>query len=387
MTVGELFREYGKTYRNSHKLAPHIRKSMVMIEKCGTGELGRHQLECDECGTKFLQENSCRNRHCPVCQKEAAKDWAEARIKELLPVSYYHVIFTVPDLLNPIIQTNQKKMYDILFKASSETMLTLIADPKYVGGKGGLISVLHTWGQNLMSHPHIHCLVPAGGLSEDETYFIEPKQDRYLIPVQVVSELFKKKFMALWVEAVGAKRIKFIGNSSYLNDTKAFKKLKNKLYNKGWVVHIRPPFSTGEVVIEYLSRYMKRVAISNERVIAADGDKVSIKWKDYRDGKTKVMTLTLDEFIRRFLLHILPDRYVKVRYYGFLSNSQRKKKLVKCKKILRFRAKRQEKSDSTEEEEISSSRCICPVCRCSKKISIKNPTQATDITGKARARP
>ncbi|MDF1618850.1 IS91 family transposase, partial [Petrocella sp. FN5] len=230
-------------------------------------------------------------------------------------------------------------------------------------------------------------LVPAGGLSEDETHFIEPKQDRYFIPVQVVSALFKKKFLALWVDAVESGRIKFIGNTSYLKEPKTFRKLKNELYKKGWVAHIRPPFSTGEVVIEYLSRYIKRVAISNERIIAADGENVSIKWKDYRDGKTKIMTLTLDEFIRRFLLHILPDRYVKVRYYGFLSNGQRKKKLVKCRKILRFRVKKQESSDNTMEEENRSSKCICPQCRIFKRKFIKSPVLAKDITGKARERP
>lgn len=391
MTVGDLFREYGKTYRKSHKLAPHIRKSMVMIEKCATGELGSHQLECDECGAKFLQENSCRNRHCPVCQKEAAKDWAEARIKELLPVSYYHVIFTVPDSLNPIIQTNQKVMYDILFKASAETMMTLIADPKYVGGKGGMLAVLHTWGQNLMSHPHLHCLLPGGAISEDGTYFIEPSSNKYIIPVHVVSDLFKKKFLAFWVEAVENREIKFIGNSSIYTDSKVFQKLKKDLYSKGWVVNIRPPFSTGEVVVKYLGRYVKRVAISNERIIAADGDTVTIKWKDYRDGKNKSMKLASDEFIRRFLLHVLPDRYVKVRYYGFLSNSQRKKKLKICRKILRFRVKKQETQDSITEEESSSSKCICPSCRearkVSKKISIKSPTLKRVIIGKARARP
>lgn len=386
MTVGDLFREHGKRYRTSHKLAPHIRKSMVMIEKCGTGELGRHQLHCDDCGTKFLQENSCRNRHCPVCQKEAAKEWAKARTSELLPVSYYHVIFTVPDSLNPIMQINQKIMYDMLFQASAETMMTLIGDPKYVGGKGGMISVLHTWGQNLMSHPHIHCLVPAGGLSEDETYFIEPKHEKYLVPVQVISDLFKKKYLKLWDEAVEEKKIKFIGKSSILNDSREYRRLKNKLYNKGWVVHIRPPFSTGKVVVEYLSRYMKRVAISNERVIGTDGENVSIKWKDYRDGKSKVMSLSLEEFIRRFLLHVLPDRYVKVRYYGLLSNSQRKRKLVQCRKILRYRLIRQ-CGPQKEDEVVEKLKCICPVCRCAKKIKINSPEIKKDTIGRARERP
>lgn len=381
MNIGDVFREFGKDYRTDHRLAPHIRKSMVMIEKCGTGELGCHQLECDTCGTKFLQENSCRNRHCPVCQKESAKNWAVERTKELLPIPYYHVIFTIPDSLNWIVQTNQKIMYDILFKASAETLLTLIEDPKYVGGKGGVISVLHTWGQNLMEHPHIHSLVPAGALSVDESYFIEPKNSKYLIPVHVISNLFKKKFMAYWVKAVHDHKVKFIGNCSNLNDPKKFKKLKNDLYRKGWITHIRPPFSTGEIVIEYLSRYLKRVAISNERILSVHGNNISVKWTDNRDGKTKIMVLDVNEFIRRFLLHILPNRYVKIRYYGFMSNSQRKKQLKKCRSLLRFRVKSKEiieKDDESKKEP----RCLCAVCR-----HLKSPLITKKIPVRARDRP
>lgn len=332
MTVGDVFRRFGRAYRENKKLPLYIRKSMIMIEKCRTGELGSHILKCEECGKIHIQENSCRNRHCPVCQAEAANNWVMERKKELLPVAYYHVIFTVPDLLNDIIQTNQKVMYDILFKTSADTLLTLIADPKYVGGKGGLMSVLHTWGQNMMMHPHIHSLVPAGALSEDETYFIEPKHDKYLIPVQKISELFKGKFMAEFIKAITDNKIKFVGKSSYLKEENKFKKLKDNLYKKGWIVHIRPPFSTGEIVVEYLSRYLKRVAISNGRLINIDEKSISFKWKDNRDGKNKVMKLESSEFIRRFLLHILLQKYVKVRYYGFMSNSMRKKKLQRGKK-------------------------------------------------------
>lgn len=319
---------------------------MSAIENCRTSTLGGHVYECEDCGEKFTQYNSCRNRHCPQCQGDKINKWVEERKNELLPVSYYHVIFTIPAELEQIVQRNKKLMYDIIFKASAETLVELTADRKYLGAQTGFMSVLHTFGQNLMEHTHIHSLVPAGGISFDNGYWVDPKYNKYLIPVQVLSKVFRRIFMRYFNKSYEANQIKFVGKIEEYTKNSNFGSLINKIQRKGWVVHVCPPFSTGEIVLEYLSRYISKVAITDYRIVSYRDGKVTFKWKDNKDGKNKLMTVTAIEFIRRFLLHILPDRFVKVRYYGFLSNSIRKKKIERVRELLYYKIKDHKQSDS-----------------------------------------
>lgn len=372
--LGNIFKTYGDRYRKCNSIPLYILKAMSAIEKCRTKDLGGHIYKCGNCSKMHIQYNSCRNRHCPTCQGNKANMWVENRKVEMLPIPYYHVFFTVPDILNPIIQRNQKLMYDLMFKASSEALMDLIGDDKYVGAKAGFMSVLHTWGQNLMEHPHIHCLVAGGGFSRDENYWVEPKYSKYLIPVHVASRVFKGKFIDAFIKAYETERIKFVGEIEKLKTLKYFCKLKDQLYKKGWVVNIRPPFSRAEKVIEYLSRYLNRVAISNARILKVTDNKVSFRWKDNRDGKEKLMTLDVMEFMRRFLLHILPERFVKIRYYGFMSNGHRREKLKKCRQLLCYKVKEKglESKNTWDQDYITESneeknyndknQLLCPYC-------------------------
>ncbi len=371
--LADVLKDYGREFIDRNSIPAYRLKAMNSITSCRTSHMGGHVYKCEKCSEVHIQYNSCRNRHCPKCQGDTAKEWVENRKEETLPVPYYHVIFTVPDILNPIILRNQKVMYDLMFKATSETLTELIADSKYVGGSAGFMSVLHTWGQNLMDHPHIHSYVAGGGLSRDENYWMDTKNEKYLIPVHVLSSVFRGKFMESFVKLYKSDKLKLVGEVEYLKDKVKFNKLKDKLYKKGWVVNARPPFSNADTVIEYLGRYLKRVAISNDRILKIDDDTVTFKWKDNRDNKDKLMTLDAVEFIRRFLLHILPDKFVKIRYYGFMSNSQRKGKLDKIRNILGYRitkivaAPSEVKSDAeVVEYDISRSKeeksWICPCC-------------------------
>jgi hypothetical protein len=337
--IGALFREFGAPYRAAHlpSLAQH--KAMRAIERCRTSELGGHVERCDSCGYERISYNSCRNRHCPNCQFLAKERWLLDRKRELLPIAYFHLVFTIPDELNPIALVNQRLVYDLLFQAASETLLTLVGDARHVGGVPGIIAVLHTWGQNLMDHPHVHCIVTGGGLSTDGTRWVVPKKmtvhKDFFIHVHVLSALFKKKFLAYLKQRYQAGAFKWVGRISYLNQKAAFQMLLNQLYAKQWVTYCKKPFGGPEQVLRYLGRYTHRVAISNQRIFNVDDDKVTFKWRDYRDGnKTRLMTLDVFEFMRRFLLHILPVRYYKIRYYGLLSNRSRGARLSRCHEIL-----------------------------------------------------
>lgn len=338
-TIGDIFRRNGPGYRSDHLLPLNQLKAMSAIERCRTASLGGHILQCKDCGTKQIYYHSCRNRHCPQCQGETKKQWVEKRQEEMLPVAYYHIIFTVPSELNGVIQQNQKLMYGILFKAAADTLTELSLDRKYLGAKIGFMSVLHTWGQNLMQHPHLHVLIPGGGISGQGDYWLDISHRRYFMPVHVLSQVFRGKFMHLFMQLHLKGRIKYFGEQAYLEKPKQFRQFKQRLFSKGWIVHVRPPFSTASIVIEYLSRYLNRVAISNSRIMSNDSNKVSFRWKDNRDGEEKIMNVTPIEFIRRYLLHVLPDRFVKIRYYGFLSNRNRAINIKKCHRLITFREK------------------------------------------------
>lgn len=342
LEVADIFRAYGELYRTAYDPPLLHLKVLSAIARCRTEAMGGHVEECDTCGYRHPFYNSCRNRNCPQCGALARARWLAARVAELLPVRYFHVVMTLPDELNPLALVNPKVIYQILFRAGSETLMALGKDQKHLGAEIGLLAVLHTWGQNLLEHPHLHCIVTGGGLSEDNQQWMLPKKalkkkgkrKKFFIHVNVISELFKKKFLAYLQEAYDGGELKFAGKTAALESPDAFKKLKAELYAKKWVTYCKAPFGGPEQVLKYLARYTHRVAISNRRLLKVEDGKVYFKWRDYRDGKDKVMSLAVLEFIRRFLLHVLPKRFYKIRYYGLLSSRHRQTKLVRCQEIL-----------------------------------------------------
>lgn len=325
--VQDIFRLHEQAYKLSFNPSYIQCKAISSIVKCRTAALGSHIDTCGGCGNVRISYNSCRNRHCPKCQTLAKERWIDGQKHNLLNVGYFHAVFTVPDNLRPIFYQNQKEMYNLLFKAVSETLHELAANKKYLGAKIGFTSILHTWGQNLMFHPHIHCIIPAGGLDSLGKWVDSRK--KFFIPVKVLSRKFRGKFL----DYLKSAKLEFYGEQQFLNNPDCFQNLLNTCYNKDWVVYCKSPFKTAASVVEYLGRYTHRVAISNNRIIKMENGYVSFKWRDYKDGnKWKTMTVSAVEFIRRFLTHILPSRFVKIRHYGFLSNNNHAKILL-CKRL------------------------------------------------------
>jgi hypothetical protein len=332
--VADIFRQYGPDYRNAHPMPINRLRAMRSIETCRTADQGGHVDQCDHCGTKLISYNSCRNRHCPKCQFLKKEQWIEAREKDLLPIPYFHVVFTFPDLLNPLVLRNQEVLYGILFKSVSETLAQLSETRKHLGADIGFISILHTWGQNLMDHPHIHNIVTGGGLSRDGRKWKSCKND-FFLPVKVMSKLFRGKFLAYLKKLRAENKLVYPGAVSHLAQPAAWGALISDLYKKKWVVYCKPPFDGTKGVLEYLGRYTHRIAISNHRIVKMEDDEVSFRWRDYSDNnKSKIMTVDAFEFIRRFLLHVLPARFVKIRHYGLLGNRCRRKKLDRCRELL-----------------------------------------------------
>jgi len=336
LEVGDLFRAFGPAYREVHGHEMPVRHQRVMraIEICRTAELGGHVDQCDQCGALRISYNSCRNRHCPKCQSLDKERWLEAREKDLLPTPYFHTVFTLPEGLRPLALRNQKVVYNLLFKSASETLTELAKDPKHLGAEIGFIAILHTWTQTLMDHPHLHCLVPGGGLSLDGNRWISSRED-FFLPVNVLSALFRGKFLDGLKKAYKAGELTFAGQIEALKEPSAFKKLLNDLYDQDWVVYCKPPLRNSQKLMDYLGRYTHRVALSNNRLVKIQGSQVTFPWRDSADNnKTKWLTLEAFEFIRRFLLHVLPNQFVKIRYYGILSHRSRKGKLLRCKRLL-----------------------------------------------------
>lgn len=332
--VADIFRQYGRDYIESHNMPRSHLRAMGAIEFCRTSLLGGHRDKCDNdgCGHMRISYNSCRNRHCPKCQSLKKEKWIEARTDDLLPIQYFHVVFTIPSELNTVALRNPKVMYNLLFRSASETLLELSNDR--LGAQIGFIGILHTWGQNLMHHPHVHCVVTGGGLSNDESHWVACRKN-FFIPVRVMSALFRGKFLDYLKESYNSKELEFTGSISRLMDPFAFAQLLGKLYHKKWVVYCKPPFNGIGGVLQYLSRYTHRIAISNNRILKVENGKVTFKWRDYADGdKEKIMPLDADEFIRRFLLHVLPDRYVKIRHFGLLANRKRKHNIALSRMFL-----------------------------------------------------
>ena len=305
---------------------------MRAIEVCRTAVLGGHRDKCDNCGHLEVSYNSCRNRHCPKCQTLQKEKWIEARNEDLLPIEYFHVVFTIPSELNHLVSMNQKVLYDLLFRSASETLMELANDPKHLGAKIGVIGILHTWGQNLMDHPHVHCIVTGGGI--DGERWVSCRKG-FFIPVRVMSALFRGKFLFHLNNHFKKGELAFPGSISHLKEQGTFASFRNQLYQKKWVVYCKPPFDGAKGVLQYLGRYTHRIAISNNRIIAIRDGKVSFLWRDYANGNCqKIMTLQADEFIRRFLTHVLPTRFVRIRHFGLLANRTRKGNIALCRKIL-----------------------------------------------------
>jgi len=336
LEVADLIRTQGNRFLDRYRSSFNFQqlKAFRAIQNCRTAALGGHLDSCSRCGHQAISYNSCRNRHCPKCQTQARQRWLAARGQEVLPTAYFHVVFSVPHELNMLALENPRCFYDLLFAAASATLLEVAANPKRTGAEIGTIAILHTWGQNLLLHPHIHCVVPAGGFAPGRNHWVSARTD-FFLPIPVLRKVFRGKFVA------GLKRLRQRGKlcrsgpAALFADPKQFAKLLRRLHLRRWVVYAKAPFGGPLQVLRYLGRYTHRVAISNHRLIAFDGEQVSFQWRDYAHGSTqKLMTLAATEFLRRFFLHVLPKGFVRIRSFGFLANRLRIQSLALCRQLL-----------------------------------------------------
>jgi Putative transposase/Transposase zinc-binding domain len=334
--VADIIRQYGNSFIAKHRswLTWFHLRILYAIESCRTAALGGHLDRCSRCGYEAISYCSCRNRHCPKCQTNARDKWLAERSKELLPVSYVHVVFTLPHEVSWLALQNKKIIYDLLFRTSAATLLQVAADPKHLGAEIGFLSVLHTWGQNLLHHPHIHCVIPSGGLSPDHQHWVHPRY-AFFLPVKVLSRVFRGKFVAGLKRAFRQGELVFPGGRRSLAGEKAFLEFLRLLFRQDWVVYAKRPFGGPEHVLHYLARYTHRVAISNHRLVSVADGNVTFRWKDYaHGGKQRKMTVCAEEFLRRFMLHVLPRGFVRIRFSGFLANRRRKQLLPLCRRLL-----------------------------------------------------
>jgi len=367
LEVADIFRAHGHAWRQAN--AGHVSlgqlKVMSAIEHCRTAALGGHVAACEDCGHIHVAYNSCRNRHCPKCQAVAAQEWLAARQAELLPVPYSHAVFTLPQQIADIAYHNKAEVYGLLMKAAAETLITIAADPKHLGARIGFTAVLHTWGSAMPHHPHVHIIVPAGGISLDGERWVSCRP-RFFLPVRVLSCRFRRVFLKKLVAAHEAGRLEFFGAHAKLAEQRAFAAYLAPLRKIKWVVFAKPPLAGPKAVLAYLSRYTHRVAISNSRLIALDDKKVTFKWKDYRakDGDLhKTMALPISEFIRRFLLHVLPSGFHRIRHYGLLANGGRAKNLARARELLNVPPPQDETVTDTEDEHRGETlKQPCPHC-------------------------
>jgi hypothetical protein len=367
LEVADIFRDHGVAWRRANvgRVSLDQMKVMSAIERCRTAALGGHVARCEGCAHTVIAYNSCRNRHCPKCQGAAAKKWLVAREADLLPVPYFHVVFTLPAAIADIAYQNKAVVYDILFTASAETMTTIAADPKRLGSRIGITSVLHTWGSALTHHPHVHMIVPGGGISLDGTRWVPCRPD-FILPVRVLSCVFRGLFLAKLVAAHRAGRLKFFGVHACLDNIRTFKAYLAPMRKSDWVVYAKRPFGGPRAVLAYLSRYTHRVAISNRRLVTADDGGVSFRWKDYRiegPGRWKTMTLTPYEFIRRFLMHVLPCGFHRIRHYGLLASGTRAANIARARELLAVPAS-SEPPDPPEAPAADQPRILPRPCTC-----------------------
>jgi hypothetical protein len=368
--VADVFRTYEQDFlaRWGHVLSPPQRKAFAAIRDCRTAALGGHveyMEQCDACGHRVISYNSCRNRHCPKCQAAARAKWLAEREAELLPVPYFHVVFTLPESIGGMALQNAREIYGILFRAASETLLTIAADPRRLGAAIGFLAVLHTWGQNLHLHPHLHCVVPGGGMAPDRTSWVGCRKQSFFLPVHVLGVRFRNVFLTYLRKAFQLGQLHFHGELAGLATPAPFEALCRRAQRKKWVVHSKPPFGGPQQVLKYLARYTHRVAISNSRIVSIRGGRVTFLWKDYASGnQTRVMTLDAVEFIRRFLLHILPPGLVRIRHFGFLANRARGQKLALCRVLLGAKTPSLERVVEPREPR------PCPLCKTGHLIPI-----------------
>jgi hypothetical protein len=366
LEVADIFRAHGATWRKA--TAGHLSlgqlKVMSAIERCRTAALGGHVARCEDCAHEHIAYNSCRNRHCPKCQGAAARTWLAERQAELLPVGYFHLVFTLPGQIADIAYQNKRVIYGLLFKASAEATLTIAADPKHLGAKIAITAVLHSWGSAMTHHPHTHMIVPGGGISPDGNQWVSCRP-RFFLHVRVLSRLFRRLFLEKLVAAHQAGELHFFNDHAALADEAAFKRYLKPLRKAEWVVYAKEPFAGPEQVLAYLARYTHRVAISNHRLVSADQRGVTFKWKDYRlKGAARYSTMTLPshEFIRRFLIHVLPKRFHRIRHYGFLANGQRAANLELARKLLNVPAEPDAPEPEESEPDNRASDQPCPAC-------------------------
>ena len=339
LEVADVFRRYGEAYRQHHGalLSSAQHRVMSAIELCRTAALGGHVEQCDHCGHQRICYNSCRDRHCPKCQCLARAQWLQDRRSELLNTQYFHVVFTLPDRIASIAYQNKKQVYNILFRAVSDTLRTIAADPKHLGAEIGFFAVLHTWGQNLLHHPHLHCVVPGGGLSSDHQRWISCRQD-FFLPVRVLSRLFRRLFLSYLEKSFDQGKLQFFASLEPCRARRTFLRFLAPTRKAKWVVYAKAPFAGPDEVLKYVAGYTHSVAISNNRLLDIHDEKVRFLWKDYRnENRKKTMTLAANEFIRRFLLHVLPEGFQRIRYYGFLANRYREQNLTRCRELLKMR--------------------------------------------------
>ena len=372
LTVGEVIRSCLDEFLEKYgaKLTPEQHRALKDLASCRTSALGGHVLGCTECGHRQIAYNSCGNRHCPTCQATAAARWLEARAAELLPTPYFHIVFTLPNALDRIALANPRVVYDLLMRATAETLLEVAADPQHLGAQIGVLAVLHTWGQNLQFHPHVHCVVPGGGLSPDGTRWVASASN-FFLPVRVLSRVFRGKFLAGLRAAFARGELRFAADQ--------FDQALSEAAHTEWVVYAKPPFGGPEQVLKYLAQYTHRAAISNHRLLGFENGKVRFRYKDYAHGNRKrVMMLSALEFVRRLLLHVLPTGFMRIRHYGIQANRHRHEKLALCRQLLG--SEKTAEPESSEEKETVESRespssitptRVCPVCGSGRMIMIK----------------
>ena len=381
-TVAEVIRRYGEPYREQAgaSLSGGQRRVLTAIAQCRTAALGGHVEQCDGCGYTRVWYNSCRNRHCPMCQALARATWVRARQAELLDCPYFHVVFTVPDAIAQIALQNKAVVYGILFRATADTLRTIAADSRHLGAEIGFVAVLHTWGQTLVHHPHLHCVVPGGGLSADGTRWVACRPG-FFLPVRVLSRFFRRRFLAYLQEAYDTDRLRFRGALQGLTTRKAFTAHLARTRSTEWVVYAKRPFAGPQQVLDYVGRYTHRIALSNDRLLGLDDGQVQFRFKDYRAGASpahRTMTLDATEFIRRFLLHVLPSGFHRMRYYGLLGNRHRTEKLAQCRRLLGMAASPSVVADPAPaadyrdrlEALTGTSLRTCPVCQTGHMILI-----------------
>jgi hypothetical protein len=386
--VADVIRLYGQAFLDQFgaSLSLDQRRVLSDLAACRTALLGGHVEACQTCGFEQPAYNSCRNRHCPKCQGAARAAWLAARAQDLLPVPYFHVVFTLPDEIGPLALQNPRLVYGLLFRAASETLLEVAADPRHLGARIGFLAVLHTWGSNLHHHPHVHCVVPGGGLAPGGSDWVACREG-FFLPVRILSRVFRGKFLSLLRGAYANGQLVPRGRLQPLRDPEAFRSWLDVPAKKEWVVYAKPPFGGPDQVLKYLARYTHRVAIANSRILSIEGGKLRFRYKDYRDGREwKTLTLDATEFLRRFLLHVLPSGFMRIRHYGILANRVRRENLARCRKVLGY-LDTAAPTELAADDPDSSSAVACPQCRIGRLVASRVLPQQWAVQQQSQAIP